>query len=225
MRNEGCVTWDGGNSTWGGRARVIGTVPVCMSVQEMVYGGRDVLARKLVKATVREYPLSRGVLTQMLGAKLLMEQDNEMPRELLRKIFMQGDYEMRRLIIEQYFQIQDYALWDVIENGNSFVSVTQTTTAKGGAMTTTISSPVTVEEKIKKKNDAKAKSMLLMALPNEHLMTFNQHKDAKSLFASIETRFGGHAATPRLALFITLIFYLVKKIRIRLIFRRFVVIL
>ncbi|GKA68578.1 hypothetical protein Tco_0768495 [Tanacetum coccineum] len=37
----------------------------------------------------REYPLSRGVLTQMLAAKLLVEQDNEMSRELLRKIFMQ----------------------------------------------------------------------------------------------------------------------------------------
>ncbi|GKB64295.1 hypothetical protein Tco_0920481 [Tanacetum coccineum] len=37
----------------------------------------------------REYPLSRGVLTQMLDAKLLVEQNNEMSRELLRKIFMQ----------------------------------------------------------------------------------------------------------------------------------------
>ncbi|GJV19973.1 hypothetical protein Tco_1368993 [Tanacetum coccineum] len=37
----------------------------------------------------REYPLSRGVLTQMLVAKLLVEQDNEMSRELLRRIFMQ----------------------------------------------------------------------------------------------------------------------------------------
>ncbi|GKA78100.1 hypothetical protein Tco_0784637 [Tanacetum coccineum] len=37
----------------------------------------------------REYPLSRGVLTQMLIAKLLVEQNNEMSRELLRKIFMQ----------------------------------------------------------------------------------------------------------------------------------------
>nr|GEW36876.1 hypothetical protein [Tanacetum cinerariifolium] len=37
----------------------------------------------------REYPLSRGVLTQMLGAKFLVEQDNKMSKELLRKIFMQ----------------------------------------------------------------------------------------------------------------------------------------
>nr|GEX45598.1 hypothetical protein [Tanacetum cinerariifolium] len=34
MRNEGCATWDGGNSTWGGRARVIGTVSVCVRVKE-----------------------------------------------------------------------------------------------------------------------------------------------------------------------------------------------
>ncbi|GJV35168.1 reverse transcriptase domain-containing protein [Tanacetum coccineum] len=37
----------------------------------------------------REYPLLRGVLTHMLVAKLLVEQDNETSRELLRKIFMQ----------------------------------------------------------------------------------------------------------------------------------------
>nr|GEX85738.1 hypothetical protein [Tanacetum cinerariifolium] len=53
---------------------------------------------------------------------------------------------------------------------------------------------VIVEENIKKKNDVKARSMLLMALPNEHLMTFNQYKDAKGLFDAIETRFGGNEA-------------------------------
>ncbi|GKC69177.1 hypothetical protein Tco_1115060 [Tanacetum coccineum] len=36
----------------------------------------------------REYPLSRGTLTLMLVAKLLVEQDSEMSRELLRNIFM-----------------------------------------------------------------------------------------------------------------------------------------
>ncbi|GJV73548.1 putative ribonuclease H-like domain-containing protein [Tanacetum coccineum] len=38
----------------------------------------------------KEYPLSRGTLTLMLVAKLLVDQDNEMSRELLRKIFMQA---------------------------------------------------------------------------------------------------------------------------------------
>ncbi|GJR78598.1 ribonuclease H-like domain-containing protein [Tanacetum coccineum] len=51
--------------------------------------------------------------------------------------------------------------------------------------------PVTTEKKVQKKNDVKARSMLLMALPNENLMTFNQYKDAKTLFAAIQTRFDG----------------------------------
>ncbi|GKA49936.1 putative ribonuclease H-like domain-containing protein, partial [Tanacetum coccineum] len=57
--------------------------------------------------------------------------------------------------------------------------------------------PVTTEEKVQKKNDVKARSMLLMVLPNEHLMTFNQYKDAKTLFAAIQIRFGGNEATKK----------------------------
>ncbi|GKF13229.1 hypothetical protein Tco_0054691, partial [Tanacetum coccineum] len=57
--------------------------------------------------------------------------------------------------------------------------------------------PVTTEEKAQKKNDVKERSMLLIALPNEHLMTFNQYKDDKTLFAAIQTRFGGNEATKK----------------------------
>ncbi|GKC17004.1 hypothetical protein Tco_1013786, partial [Tanacetum coccineum] len=49
---------------------------------------------------------------------------------------------------------------------------------------------VTAEEKTNKKNDVKARSLLLMALPNEHQLTFSQYPDAKSMFTAIETRFG-----------------------------------
>ncbi|GJT49877.1 retrovirus-related pol polyprotein from transposon TNT 1-94 [Tanacetum coccineum] len=104
---------------------------------------------------------------------------------------------MWRLRIEQYFQVQDYAIWDVIENGNSFKLVAQTTTNTDGTSTSLIPGPITTEEKTQKKNDVKARSMLLMALPNEHLMTFNQYKDAKTLFAAIQTRFGGKEATKK----------------------------
>ncbi|GJZ41014.1 hypothetical protein Tco_0587900 [Tanacetum coccineum] len=112
-------------------------------------------------------------------------------------LLKQGDYEMWRLRIEQYFQIQDYALWDIIENGNSFNPVARTTTNADGTSTSTIPGPVTTEEKTQKKNDVKARSMLLMALPNEHQLTFNQYKDAKTLFEAIQTRFGGNDATKK----------------------------
>ncbi|GKE90835.1 hypothetical protein Tco_1571930, partial [Tanacetum coccineum] len=102
-----------------------------------------------------------------------------------------------RLRIEKYFQVQDYALWDVLENGNSFKLVPQTTTNADGSSTSLIPSPVTIKEKVQKKNDMKARSMLLMALPNEHLMTFNQYKDAQTLFAAIQTRFSGNKTTKK----------------------------
>ncbi|GJY97909.1 retrovirus-related pol polyprotein from transposon TNT 1-94 [Tanacetum coccineum] len=120
-----------------------------------------------------------------------------LPRErfnfLIKKL---GFADSERLRIEQYFQVQDYSLWDVIENGNSFKPAAQTTTNANGTSTTLIPGPVTTEKKVQKKNDVKARSMLLMALPNEHLMTFNQYKDAKTLFAVIETRFGGFRRFP-----------------------------
>ncbi|GJW55791.1 putative ribonuclease H-like domain-containing protein [Tanacetum coccineum] len=52
-----------------------------------------------------------------------------------------------------------------------------------------MSVPVTAEEKTNKKNDVKARSLLLIALPNEHQLTFSQYTDAKTMFAAIETRF------------------------------------
>ncbi|GKE86471.1 hypothetical protein Tco_1560213, partial [Tanacetum coccineum] len=112
-------------------------------------------------------------------------------------ILKHGEYDMWRLRIKQYFQVQDYALWDVIENGNSFKPAAQTTTNADGTSTSLIPGPVTTEEKVQKKIDVKARSMLLMTLPNEHLITFNQYKDAKTLFVAIQTRFGGNEATKK----------------------------
>ncbi|GKA18702.1 hypothetical protein Tco_0698617 [Tanacetum coccineum] len=79
-------------------------------------------------------------------------------------ILKQGEYDMWRLRIEQYFQVQDFALWDVIENGNSFKPAAQTTTNADGTSTLLIPGP---------------------------------YKDAKTLFAAIQTRFGGNEATKK----------------------------
>ncbi|GJT61200.1 putative ribonuclease H-like domain-containing protein [Tanacetum coccineum] len=59
-------------------------------------------------------------------------------------LLKQGEYDMWKLRIEQYFQVQDYALWDVIENGNSFKLAAQTTTNVDGSSTTLI--PVTFNQ-------------------------------------------------------------------------------
>ncbi|GJS43111.1 hypothetical protein Tco_0568154 [Tanacetum coccineum] len=90
-----------------------------------------------------------------------------------------------------------YSISLKVKNGNSFKPVAQTTTNADGTSTLLIPGPVTTKENAQKKNDVKARSMLLIELPNEHLMTFNQYKDAKTLFAAIQTRFGGNEATKK----------------------------
>ncbi|GJT72935.1 hypothetical protein Tco_1032221 [Tanacetum coccineum] len=63
-------------------------------------------------------------------------------------------------------------------------------TQENGTSVTKMSVPVTAEEKTNKKNDVNARSLLVMALPNEHQLTFNQYSDAKTMFTVIESRFG-----------------------------------
>ncbi|GJR04458.1 putative ribonuclease H-like domain-containing protein [Tanacetum coccineum] len=127
-----------------------------------------------------------------------MELENSQSNALAKLPMLKlGEYEMWEIRIKQYFQIQDYALWVVIENGNSLGTIPVTTPESGPSTALKMTVPSTTEEKICKKNDVKARSLLLMALPNEHQLTFNQYVDAQSMFVSIKARFGGNDATKK----------------------------
>ncbi|GJY95079.1 reverse transcriptase domain-containing protein [Tanacetum coccineum] len=104
--------------------------------------------------------------------KMVLEnfQNNALAKLPMLKL---GEYEMWEIRIKQYFQIKYYALWEVIENGNSWVPIPVTAPESGPSTALKMNVPSTAEEKICKKNDVKARSLLLMALPNEHQLTFN----------------------------------------------------
>ncbi|GJV19958.1 ribonuclease H-like domain-containing protein [Tanacetum coccineum] len=91
------------------------------------------------------------------------------------------EYEMWEIRIKQSFQIQDYALWEVIENRNSWVPIPITTPESRPSTALKMTVPSTAEEKICKKNDVKARSLLLMALPNEHQYTPPEDLNVKFL--------------------------------------------
>nr|GEV54402.1 ribonuclease H-like domain-containing protein [Tanacetum cinerariifolium] len=57
--------------------------------------------------------------------------------------------------------------------------------------------PTTVEQRLAKKNELKARGTLLMALPDKHHLKFNTHKDAKTLMEEIEKMFGGNTETKK----------------------------
>ncbi|GKB01424.1 ribonuclease H-like domain-containing protein [Tanacetum coccineum] len=86
--------------------------------------------------------------------------------------------------MEQYLQCIDYTLWEIVENGSAPIVKK---TVDGNE---TVIPPTSVEEKAQRKTGLKARSTLLMALPNEHQLKFNSYKDAKTLMQAIENRFG-----------------------------------
>nr|GEU34884.1 reverse transcriptase domain-containing protein [Tanacetum cinerariifolium] len=49
--------------------------------------------------------------------------------------------------------------------------------------------PTTVEQRLARKNELKARGTLLMALPDKHPLKFNIHKDAKTLMEAMEKQF------------------------------------
>ncbi|GJW83661.1 ribonuclease H-like domain-containing protein [Tanacetum coccineum] len=92
--------------------------------------------------------------------------------------------------MEQYLTHTDYALWEVIVNGDA--------PAVASASTEGPIPPKTAEQKIARKNELKAKSTLLLAIPDEHLLKFHGIKDAKSLWEAIKTRFGGNKESKKM---------------------------
>nr|GEX60953.1 hypothetical protein [Tanacetum cinerariifolium] len=87
----------------------------------------------------------------------------------------------------------DYALWEVILNGNSAVHMT-----KDEAGNEVKVPRVTAQQILARTRERKAKSTLLMAIPDDHLARFHGIKDAKTLWAAIKTRFGGNTDTLQL---------------------------
>ncbi|GJS33159.1 hypothetical protein Tco_0531541 [Tanacetum coccineum] len=73
-----------------------------------------------------------------------------------------------------------YALWEVIKNGNT---APKTTVMEGVEK---IIPPTTAEEKAQKRLQVKARSTLMMGIPNEHQLKFNSIKDAKLMLEAIE---------------------------------------
>ncbi|GKC91317.1 hypothetical protein Tco_1151966 [Tanacetum coccineum] len=92
-------------------------------------------------------------------------------------ILKTGDYDLWSMRMEQYLTHTDYALWEVIVNGDA--PAVASASAEGPIP------PKTAEQKLARKNELKAKSTLLLAIPDEHLLKFHGIKDAKTYGTSL----------------------------------------
>ncbi|GJY71065.1 hypothetical protein Tco_0474768 [Tanacetum coccineum] len=102
-----------------------------------------------------------------------------------------GEFELWRIRIKQYIQMIDYALWEVIENG---ATLPKTQVVEG---VTTVMPITSAKDKATRRLEVKARSTLLMGIPNEHQFKFNSIKDAKLLLEAIEKGFGRNEATKK----------------------------
>ncbi|GJW89183.1 ribonuclease H-like domain-containing protein [Tanacetum coccineum] len=98
---------------------------------------------------------------------------------------------------KHYLAHTDYPIWEVIQNGNGPVSVTTDTTEQ-----IKILPPKTAEEIVAREKERKARTTLLMAIPEDHLAKFHKMTDAKEMWNAIKSRFGGNDESKKMQKYI-----------------------
>ncbi|GJU00286.1 ribonuclease H-like domain-containing protein [Tanacetum coccineum] len=108
-------------------------------------------------------------------------------------VLQKDDYDTWAMEMEHYLEYIDNEVWKVIQNGNSKKRVT-----KGKDGVYRVLPSTTQEEQFADEKERKARTLLLMAVPKDHLRRFHGMDDAKEIWAAIKTRFGGNANSKKM---------------------------
>ncbi|GJU31450.1 ribonuclease H-like domain-containing protein [Tanacetum coccineum] len=112
-------------------------------------------------------------------------------------ILKKGEYDIWAMKIEHYLSHADYPIWEVIQKGNGHVSVSTDT---NGVIK--VLPPKTAKEILARERERKARTTLLMALPEDHLAKFHKMTDAKDMWDAIKSRFGGNDESKKMQKYI-----------------------
>ncbi|GJV34065.1 hypothetical protein Tco_1394465, partial [Tanacetum coccineum] len=102
-------------------------------------------------------------------------------------ILKKGEYDIWAMKMQHYLAHTDYPIWEVIQNGNGPISIT---TDRQGQIK--VLHPRTAKEILAREKERKARTILLMALPEDHLAKFYKMTDAKEMWEAIKSKFGGN---------------------------------
>nr|GEV88109.1 hypothetical protein [Tanacetum cinerariifolium] len=89
-------------------------------------------------------------------------------------ILKKGECDIQAIKMKHYLSHTDYLIWQVIQNGNGPVSVTTDTNGMIKVLP-----PKTAEEVVARERERKARTTLLMALPEDHLSKFYKMADSQ----------------------------------------------
>ncbi|GKA39414.1 hypothetical protein Tco_0731965 [Tanacetum coccineum] len=110
---------------------------------------------------------------------------------------LKGEYDIWAMKMQHYLSHTDYPIWEVIQKGNGPVSVSINTNR-----VIKVLPPKTAEEILARERERKARTTLLMALPEDHLAKFHKMTDAKEMWDAIKSRFGGNDESKKMQKYI-----------------------
>ncbi|GJS38823.1 hypothetical protein Tco_0563866 [Tanacetum coccineum] len=88
-------------------------------------------------------------------------------------ILKKGEYDIWAMKLEHYLGHTDYPIWEIIQNGNGLLE-----------------------------RERKARTTLLMAIPEDHLAKFHKMTDAKEMWEAIKSKFGGNDESKKMEKYI-----------------------
>ncbi|GKA77038.1 hypothetical protein Tco_0783499 [Tanacetum coccineum] len=110
-------------------------------------------------------------------------------------ILKKGEYGIWAMKMEHYLAHTDYPIWEVIQNRNGPVLITTDTQGQIKVLP-----PRTAEEILARERERKARTTLLMALPEDQLAKFHKITNAKEMWDAIKSRFGGNDESKKILL-------------------------
>ncbi|GJW87959.1 hypothetical protein Tco_0163299 [Tanacetum coccineum] len=112
-------------------------------------------------------------------------------------ILKKGEYDTWAMKMKHYLAHTDYPIWEVIQNGDGPISISTDTQGQIKVLP-----PRTAEEILASERERKARTTLFMALLEDHLAKFHKMTDAKEMWESIKSRFGGNDKSKKMQKYI-----------------------
>ncbi|GJU55539.1 putative ribonuclease H-like domain-containing protein [Tanacetum coccineum] len=112
-------------------------------------------------------------------------------------ILKKGEYDIWAMKMEHYLRHTDYPIWEIIQKGNGLVQVLTDTNGQIKVLP-----PKTAKEILARERERKARTTLLMVIPEDHLAKFHKMTDAKEMWEAIKSRFGGNDESKKIQKYI-----------------------
>nr|GEZ00383.1 ribonuclease H-like domain-containing protein [Tanacetum cinerariifolium] len=142
----------------------------------------------------KDYPLRKGLAIVMISYKLQVENYSQMANDLILKI-----YKIASSLRQQVMEFPLPKEVPIASEESFHCQKKRDATAEKIALLLKSSSSCQSKsnDSFAKKNDVKARTTLLLSLPDEHQLRFSKYKTAQELWATLLKTFGGNEATKK----------------------------